>query len=90
MSWNWIEAASDYAKLHTDDGTFLTSLGLGELANRLPSDRFQRLHRSHVVALPAIDHLRSDGSGGYEAHLDDGTSLRVSRTYASKIRDRIV
>jgi len=86
----WIEAAGDYAKLHTDDGTYVASICLGELVERLPEDRFQRLHRSHVVALSAIDHLRSDGSGGYEVHLDDDTHLRVSRTYAPHIRERIV
>jgi two-component system LytT family response regulator len=89
-SIRWIEAAGDYAKLHAEDGTYVTSVGLGELVDRLPGDRFQRLHRSHVVALPAIDHLRSDGSGGYEVRLDDGTSLRVSRSYAPTIRERIV
>jgi two-component system LytT family response regulator len=86
----WIEAAGDYAKLHTDEGTYVTSICLGELVECLPGDRFQRLHRSHVVALSAIDHLRSDGSGGYEIHLNDGTRLRVSRTYAPRIRERIV
>lgn len=89
-SIRWIEAAGDYAKLHTNESTYLTSLGLGELVEHLPPDRFQRLHRSHVVALSAIKYLRSDGSGGYEVRLDDGTDLRVSRTYASQIRERIL
>jgi len=89
-SISWIEAAGDYARLHTDDGTYVTSVCLGDLVERLPDDRFQRLHRSHVVALSAIDHLRSDGSGGYDVHLNDGTHLRVSRTYAPHIRERIV
>jgi two-component system LytT family response regulator len=64
-------------------------MGLGDLADRL-DDRFQRVHRSHVVRLSAIDHLRSDGSGGYVTVLEDGTRLRVSRSYAPQIRDRIV
>jgi len=89
-SIRWAEAAGDYTKLHTDDDTHLASIGLGDLADRLPADRFQRVHRSHLVALPVVDHLRSDGSGGYVLHLDDGTSLRVSRSYAPKIRDFIV
>jgi two-component system LytT family response regulator len=86
----WIEAAGDYAKLHTTGDTHLCSMGLGDLAERLDGDRFARVHRSHIVALDAIDHLRSDGSGGYVAMLDDGTTVRVSRSYAPQIRDRIV
>jgi two-component system LytT family response regulator len=89
-SIRWAEAAGDYTKLHTDENTHLTSLGLGDLDARLPSAGFQRVHRSHLVALSSIDHLRSDGSGGYVLRLDDGTKLRVSRSYASKIREHIV
>lgn len=89
-SIRWAEAAGDYTKLHTPDKTYMTSLGLGDLDARLPASEFQRVHRSHLVALSAIRHLRSDGSGGYVLRLDDGTTLRVSRSYASTIRDHIV
>jgi two-component system LytT family response regulator len=86
----WIEAAGDYSKLHTREKTYLSSKGIGELAERLDERRFARVHRSHVIALSAVDHLRSDDSGGYVARLVDGTRLRVSRSYAPEIRDRIV
>jgi two-component system LytT family response regulator len=86
----WIEAAGDYSKLHTDAKTYLSSMGIGDLEERLDPSRFMRVHRSHVLAFPAIDHLHSDGSGGYKAVLDDGTTVRVSRSYAAEIRDRLV
>ena len=86
----WIEAAGDYAKLHSAEKTYLSSTGIGALEERLDSTRFMRVHRSHIVALSAIEHLYSDGSGGYKAVLDDGTKVRVSRSYASNVRDRIV
>ena len=86
----WIEAAGDYARLHTDDKTYLSSTGIGALADRLDPKRFARVHRSHIIAFPAVDHLRSDGSGGYQAILDDGTKVRVSRSYAPDIRERIL
>lgn len=86
----WIEAAGDYSKLHTREKTYLSSKGIGALSDRLDEKRFARVHRSHAIALTAVDHLRSDDSGGYVARLVDGTRLRVSRTYAPQIRDRIV
>jgi two-component system LytT family response regulator len=86
----WIEAAGDYSKLHTRDKTYLSSLGIGELEERLDGKRFARVHRSHIIAFPAVDHLRSDGSGGYNVILDDGTKVRVSRSYAPDVRDRIL
>lgn len=86
----WIEAAGDYPKLHTAEKVYLCSLGIGALADQLDETRFLRVHRSSIVALAAIDQLQSDGSGGYIATLDDGTEVRVSRSYADRIRDHVV
>ena len=86
----WIEAAGDYSELHTGAKTYLSSMGIGDLEERLDPSRFMRVHRSHILAFPALDHLYSDGSGGYKAVLDDGTKVRVSRSYASDIRERLV
>lgn len=86
----WIKAAGDYSELHTREDTYLSSKGIGELVERLDDSQFARVHRSHVIALSAVDHLRSDDSGGYVARLVDGTRLRISRSYAPEIRNRIV
>jgi two-component system LytT family response regulator len=86
----WVEAAGDYSKLHTKEKTYLSSMGIGELEEHLNPKRFARVHRSHIIAFPAVDHLRSDGSGGYKVLLNDGTRVRVSRSYAPDIRDRLV
>jgi two-component system LytT family response regulator len=86
----WIEAAGDYAKLHTPDKTYLSSMGIGDLEERLDPSQFLRVHRSHMIALPAVEHFRSDGSGGYRVRLSDGTTVRVSRSYAADLRDHIM
>jgi two-component system LytT family response regulator len=85
----YVEAAGDYAKLHTAETTHLCNLGIGALDERLDPERFLRVHRSYLVALPAVEHLVSDGSGGYVATLTGGARVRVSRTYADRIRDLI-
>ena len=86
----WVEAAGDYARLHTERGAFLASQGIGALAGRLDPSRFVRIHRSTLVALDAVRALRRDGSGGFWAALDGGAEVRVSRTYADVVRHRIV
>ena len=86
----WIEAAGDYAQLHTADKTYLCSAGLGDLEERLDQRRFLRVHRSAIVAVEAIAHLESDGEGGYVATLKNDERVRVSRSRAEQIRRLIV
>ena len=83
----WVEAAGDYARLHTRGKTYLASQGIGALAERLDPARFARVHRSTVVALDALAALERDTSGGFTARLVDGSVVRVSRTYAGTIRN---
>ncbi|MEO0558097.1 MAG: response regulator [Bacteroidota bacterium] len=87
----WVEAAGDYAKLHTLRAggarkTYLASQGIGALEERLDPDRFARVHRSTIVALDALRALERDNSGGFTVRLSDGAVVRVSRTYAETIR----
>ena len=82
----WVEAAGNYARLHTRGKTYLAGQGIGALADRLDPARFARVHRSVVVALGALQALERDNSGGFTARLADGAVVRVSRTYADTIR----
>ncbi len=83
----WAEAAGDYTTLHTRTRTYLASQGIGALSERLDPVQFARVHRSTVVALDALHALERDNSGGFIARLVDGSTVRVSRTYADTIRD---
>lgn len=86
----WVEAAGDYSRLHTADTTHLCNLGIGALEQRLDPTLFVRIHRSTLIALRAIAHIVSDGEGGYMVTLQDHTKVRVSRSYAPKVRALIV
>lgn len=86
----WVEAAGDYSKLHTDGQVYLCNLGIGALEERLDPARFARVHRSALIALSALEHLLSDGEGGYIATLNNREQVRVSRSYAPKIREYIL
>lgn len=82
----FVEAAGDYATLHTATGQYLTNLGISQLAQRLDPQQFLRVHRSVLVALDAVRELERDGSGGYYATLDGGRVVRVSRSFADALR----
>jgi two-component system LytT family response regulator len=85
-----VEAAGDYSKIHTTERTFLSTVGIGDLEQRLDAKRFMRVHRSAIIALGAVRELIADRNGGYEAYLENGTSVRVSRSYGKKLRELIL
>lgn len=85
----WIEADGDYSQLHTKNGTHLCNLSLNALERRLDPSRFLRVHRSYIIASNSIDHMIGDGEGGFVALLKDSSRIKVSRTYAAKIREYI-
>jgi two-component system, LytTR family, response regulator len=84
-----IESNGDYSKLHTSSGIHLCNLSLKSLEERMDPSRFLRVHRSHIIASNSIESLVSDGEGGFIATLRDKSKVKVSRTYAGKIRDNI-
>ncbi len=85
----WIEADGDYAQLHTNHGTHLCNLSLDALEQRLDSNQFLRVHRSFIVATNSIEQLTGDGEGGFVAGLKDKSKVKVSRSYAAKLRKSI-
>ncbi len=83
----WIEGAGDYVRLHLGIAKHLHSERLKRLESRLDPDRFVRVHRSAIVNVAAVRKLRHLGHGDYEAILDGGSSVRVSRTRRSQLTE---
>ncbi len=83
----WIEGAGDYVSLHLADSTHLLSERLKTLEKRLDPEQFVRVHRSAIVNVSAVRTLKRLGHGDGEARLDDGTSVRVSRTRRARLQD---
>lgn len=83
----WIEAAGDYVTLHLADTHHLLSERLKTLEKRLDADQFVRVHRSAIVNVDAVRKLRHLGHGDYQAHLDEGTTVRVSRTRRARLQE---
>ncbi len=77
----WIEARGNYVHLHTSGGTFLLRETLGALEQALAAERFQRVHRSAIVALPAVQAVKRLPSGDHEITLRNGARVPLSRSF---------
>lgn len=82
---DWIEGAGVYARLHVGPKTHLLRETLTNLAEQLDPERFVRIHRSTIVNRERVRELRSYFHGEYIVLLDDGTQLKLSRTYRDSL-----
>jgi len=86
---DWIEAADYYACLHSGRKSFLLRRSMGELEQDLDGAKFCRIHRSAIVNLDRVRQLRFGRDGEYEVLLEDGTSLRLSRSHRKALQSRL-
>jgi two-component system LytT family response regulator len=78
---DWIESANNYVILHAAGQTHILRGTLARLEAELDPSRFQRVHRSTLVAIDRIVRLTSATRGDYGILLRDGTTLSLSRTH---------
>lgn len=84
-----ILARGDYTEVVLEDGgSELVSVTMRAWEERLPSDRFTRLHRSAIAANSRIERIERSG-GRWEAHLQRRNQpIPLSRETARKLRSR--
>jgi two-component system response regulator AlgR len=81
-----IDAERDYVRLHVGARSYLLLQTVSGLEARLDPERFIRLHRSTILRRDRIRGLRHDGLGVWSAELDDGSQVRIGRTYLSRAK----
>ncbi len=81
----WIGAAGNYAELHLAQGTHLVRATMAELEAGLDPSRFARIHRGTLVRVDCILEIVAAAHGDFDVRLDDGTELRLSRRYRSRL-----
>jgi two-component system LytT family response regulator len=86
---DWIEAADYYACLHVGPRMHLIRRSMSDLDQDLDQTSFCRIHRSTIVNLERIRGLKLSEDGEYEAVLDNGTRLRLSRRYRRQLQSRL-
>ncbi|MFO1493516.1 MAG: LytTR family DNA-binding domain-containing protein [Lysobacterales bacterium] len=81
----WIDAAGDYVVVHTADHNHIARASLRELAERLPPERFVRIHRSTIVHTRFVERLRPHINGEYFVDVSGGHELKLSRGYRDQL-----
>jgi len=79
----YTEAMGDYVKLYTPEKLYAIHTKLKTVEERLPANKFLRIHRSYIVALNKIDTLQ-DGTLTI-----GGTFLPVADTYRKLLNQRM-
>ena len=81
-------AEGHYTTVVTTDDNYLSNLSLSDLASRLDSNIYFRVHRSHIVSLQyAVELVREDESVSLMMADSGNTLIPVSRSRVSQIRE---
>lgn len=84
-----ISRSKDYLEVYSGSEIFLVSSTLDSLEEKLPEDKFFRLHRSHIINLDYVDEIKSGADKKNFVLLNDHSRLEVpiSREKFSKLKE---
>ncbi len=82
----YMEAADDYVKIHTKEGSFLKNKTMGHFESILDVQQFVRTHRSYIVNIHQVTRIDPYEKENYLALLKSGAKVPVSKTGYSKLR----
>lgn len=81
----WIEAAGDYMCLQTKDTTHVVRATMKSIESKADPTILQRVHRSTMVNIQAIESLIPYQNGEYMLTMDCGKQIKLSRHYRNKL-----
>ena len=79
----WIEALGDYIQLHTREQRFIIHSTLKSLENKLPSNKFVRIHRRFIIQLNSVRAVE-----GTTVYIDE-MSIPVGAVYGDNFMKRL-
>jgi two-component system, LytTR family, response regulator len=83
---HYLEAADDYVKIITPEGSFLKNKTLSSFEQQLDARQFVRVHRSFIVNIQQINRLDNYEKDTYSALLRSGKIIAVSKTGYAKLK----
>ncbi len=81
----WIEAQGNYVLMHTHKTKHIFREAISNLETSLNPQTFQRIGRSTIVNLDAVQELQPWFRGNYKVILKDGTELKLSPHYRANV-----
>ncbi|MFF2272930.1 LytR/AlgR family response regulator transcription factor [Agromyces sp. NPDC058136] len=83
----YVQAQGDYARLHTEEASYLVRVPMADLERQWADAGFVRVHRSYLVSLAHVERVRL---GGEHPSVAVGQAeLPVSRRLLPGLRDRL-
>ncbi|WP_395245279.1 LytR/AlgR family response regulator transcription factor [Agromyces sp. MMS24-K17] len=83
----YVQAQGDYARLHTEEASYLVRVPMADLERQWADAGFVRVHRSYLVSLPHVSRVRL---GGDRPSITVGAAeLPVSRRLLPGLRERL-
>lgn len=82
----YIRASSPYILINHQQKKYLHSETLKSVAEKLDNNTFVRIHKSIIINIKMVQSYKSRLNGDYDITMNDGTILRLSRTYSSRFR----
>ena len=83
---DWVEAAGDTVRLHLGRQVYEHRVTLTQLQQRLPQERFVRVHRSHIVNTDRIAEFQPWFQGDWIIILADGTRIQSGKSFRARVR----
>lgn len=79
----YLESLEDYVKIHLNNGKMILTLTtLKKVVDKLPADKFRRIHRSFVIAIKEVQMISNR-----KVKLSNDVLLPISDTYVSFIEE---
>ena len=83
----YLEAADDYVKIITAEGSFLKKKTMQHFEDSLPPQEFIRIHRSYIINAALITRIDLHEKDSHLALLTTGTRLPVSKAGYAKLKE---
>lgn len=83
---DYIRAERNYVRIHAGRESHRVRGSLGAMERKLDPARFQRIHRSLIVALDRVDEVETLDHGELALRLRSGAVLVSGRTYTAALR----
>ena len=83
----WLEAASQYVRIHTRAAEYIVAEPLNKYHAKLDPKKFIRVHRSAVVNAQKVQRVLKKMNGVHELQLQNGAGVPLSRSRKSLAHD---